>query len=318
MRPLRLLSAMLATLIVTAGAAEAQGFFERLFGIAPAPTRPAPPPVYQNVPPADVAPSGEEAPRRAAPPAQARPVSLRVPTEDAIIGRDLKQNGSAGSLRIERGAKSDLRAKLTLTGRRSAQSLETCSTTIGGPEGSPLVFQGRTEGLQRYQLQDASCTMTIDVLDESVLVKGPGEACTFQASNCQADPSGMWGPEPSQLVGRARDFEQTRASADKAVRDNYKVLAQRARPEAVRPIVAEQAAFSSDREVVCRTYAREATHSFCNARYSEGRAISLAARLGVTMASNQPAPTETRTRRRDPYAVPQTDEIIERTPLNDD
>ena len=117
--------------------------------------------------------------------------------------------------------------------------------------------QGRPEGVVRYQLQDATCPMTFDILDEAVLVKGPADICAFQEANCQTDPSGMWGPEPSQLLPKAREYEAARGAADKAVRENYKVLVQRARPEQVRPIVSEQAAFSSERETVCRSYARE-------------------------------------------------------------
>lgn len=307
------LSILLAFAAILAGqeAVQAQGFFERLFGLTPA--RPLPPPVYPGAPAPD-APPAEEPKRAAPPPVQARPVALRVPTEDGILGRDLKLNGAGGSLRIDRTARSDLRARLTIGGRRSAQSVETCSVTLGGPDGATLVSMGKPDGLPRYQLQDAACPMQIDVLDESVLIKGPGEVCLFQAANCQADPSGLWGPDPGQLLPKVRDYETARATADKAVRENYKVLVQRARPEQVRPIVAEQAAFSSDREMICRSYAREASHSFCNARFSEARAISLAQRLGVTVtASNQPA--EARPRRRpanDPYGLPATDEIVQR------
>jgi hypothetical protein len=123
----------------------------------------------------------------------------------------------------------------------------------------------------------------------------------------------MWGPEPAQLMPKVRDFEAMRASADKIVRDNYKVLASRARPENARPIIAEQAAFSSDREMMCRSYAREATTSFCNAKFTEARALSLATRLGVSLstASAEPRP---RPRRQpaDPYALPSSDELVQR------
>lgn len=311
---------LLGAILLAGSPAQAQGFFERLFGITP--DRPTAPPAYQ-APPAGEALPGDE--RRSAPPAQARPVALRIPNDDSVIGRELKQNGSTGSMRIERTGRSDLRARLTFAGRRSAQSVETCSITMGGTEGAVLVQQGRPDGLQRYQIEDAAstCPLQLDILDEAVLVKPKGDSCLIQTPTCQADASGMWGPEPTQLVAKARDYEAARGTADKAVRDNYKVLVQRARPEGVRPIVAEQASFSSEREVVCRTYAREGSHSFCNARYSEARAISLAQRLGVSVASNLtapsgPTPAEYRVRRRnDPYALPSTDELVQRSPLDD-
>ncbi|WP_375460085.1 hypothetical protein [uncultured Enterovirga sp.] len=314
---------LFAALLLAGSPAQAQGFFERLFGIVP--DRPAaPPPGYRPAPPPSEALPMDE-PRRTAPPPQARPVVLRVPTEDAVIGRELKQNGSAGSMRVERTGGSDLRARITLAGRRSSQSVETCSVTLGGSEGAVLVQQGRPDGVARYELREASstCPLQVDFLDEAVLVKAKGDSCLIQTSTCQADAAGMWGPEAAQLTPKAREYEAARGSADKAVRDNYKVLVQRSRPEAVRPLVAEQASFSSEREMVCRTYAREGSHSFCNARFSEARAISLAQRLGMTVASAQaqsqaPNPAESRARRRvDPYSLPDTDELVQRSPLDD-
>ena len=152
-----------------------------------------------------------------------------------------------------------------------------------------------------------------------MLVKGPTDICVFQSAECQADPSGMWGPEPSQLMGRVRDFESMRASADRAVRENYKVMTQRAKPEGIRPIVAEQAAFSADRETMCRSYAREGTTSFCNAKFTEARALSLGTRLGVTSTgSTQSAETRPRRRQSDPYGIPPTDELMQRRPVDDD
>ncbi len=310
------LAILVAALTAASGGAQAQNFFELLFGI-----KPARPPQEQQQP-AFRRPDGpppempfDEPRRQSAPaaPAVPRVASVRAPNEEAILGRDLKQNGANGSLRIERTSRGDMRVKLTLVGRRSAQSVETCSIPLAGGEGAPLVSQGRPEGTARYQLQDPTCPLQIDVLDDSVLVKGPTEVCTFQSVSCQADPSGLWGPEPAQLLPKVRDYEAMRASADKIVRDNYKVLASRARPENARPIVAEQAAFSADREMLCRTYAREATTSFCNAKFTEARALSLATRLGVTVSTASAEPRQRRRQQQpDPYSLPTSDELMQR------
>jgi hypothetical protein len=315
--PLLVLALMLA-----GDGAHAQGFFERLFGLVP--SRPEPPVYRRSAPPPpppeaiEGAPPGEDpGARRATSPVQARPVAVRAPSEDSVVGRELKQNGSSGSMRIERAGNGDYRIRMTLLGRKAADSPETCSVTLGGSAPLPLVSQGRPEGALRLQFQDPSCPIQIDLLEEAVLVKGSSEVCVFQNAGCQADPSGMWGPDAASLLPRARDFESIRASADKAARDNYKVMTQRARPEAVRPIVAEQAAFSADREQVCKSYAREAAHGFCNARFSEGRALSLATRLGIaTTASAQvsDAPRSRRTRAlaEDPYNLPPSEELMQR------
>lgn len=309
------LAVLVAALSCAAVDAQAQNFFERLFGLTP--SRPQPPPIQPQpsraAPPSEA--PAEEAPRRTAPaaPAAPRPMAVKAPNEDAILGKELKQNGSTGSLKLERTPRGDLRIKLSVVGRRSSQSPETCTVPVAEGDGTPLVSQGKPEGAPRYQLQDPTCPLQIDILDEAVLVKGPTDVCTFQARACQVDPSGMWGPEPAQVASRARDFEQVRGSVDKAVRENYKVLAQRARPEAARPIVAEQAAFSSDREMVCRSYARESSTSFCNAKFTEARALSLATRLGLTIGAST-ASNEARSRRSrpaGPEGLPSTDELMQ-------
>lgn len=315
MRRLQLGFLVLA-IAATAGDAQAQGFFERLFGLAP---DPAP---RQQSAPSEGAP--EEPQRRPAPPpVQARPTSMRVPTEDGLIGREIKQNGAAGSLRLERTGSSDLRARLTVVGRRSAAPTQSCSVSFGGAQGVRLTFLGRPDGAQSYKLEESGCALQLDILDEAVLIKRSGEVCHVQSAGCTVDAAGLWGPDPSQLVPRARDYEAARGVADKGVRENFKALVQRARPENVRPIVSEQASFSADREMVCRAYAREPSHSFCNARYSEARLMSLANRLGVTVASAQgpttaaAMPAEPRMRRRsDPYGIPDTDDLVRGEPFS--
>lgn len=311
---------LVLALTLVGGGAHAQGFFERLFGLVP--SRPEPPPVYRRAPPPPppgesldgFPPEGPAAPRASAP-VQARPVAVRAPSEESVLGRELKQNGSSGSMRIERTGTGDYRIRMTLLGRKAADSPETCSVTLGASAPLPLVSQGRPEGTLRLQLQEPSCPMQLDLLDEAVLVKGSGEVCVFQNAGCRADPSGMWGPDAASLIPRARDFEAIRGSADKAARDNYKVMTQRAKPEAVRPIVAEQAAFSADREQVCKSYAREAVHGFCNARFSEGRALSLATRLGIsasTQTAETPRPRRSRAQADDPYNLPPSEELMQR------
>ena len=295
MIPVRLLilAAVLAVSAASPRAALAQGFFERLFGIRPAPVPPAsvpqpgrplppPPPGAPGLPPADWVPPGDgpEGPVQPSGQAPARPVAMRPPTEDSVLGRDLKLNGTTGALRLDRGPQGVLRAQMTLTGLRASQLTESCSVKLGG-DSVPVSSLGRPEGLPRYELQVPACPMTFDVVEGAVLVTAPADACVIQEADCRVEPRGLWGPDPASLLPRAADLEQARGSADRAVRENYKALTQRAAPQSVRPIVAEQAAFSSDREQVCRTYAREGAHGFCNARFTEARAVTLAARLGM-------------------------------------
>ena len=147
-----------------------------------------------------------------------------------------------------------------------------------------LTPRGRPEGLARYELAVPACPIAADLVDGALWVRGSAPACLVEAADCRIDPRGLWGPEPAALVALARPIEQDRSQADRTVRENYKALAQRAKPHEVRTVVSEQAAFSAERETLCRSYAREAAHGFCNARFTEARAAELAARLGLAAA----------------------------------
>ncbi|MBE7248470.1 MAG: hypothetical protein INR63_26285 [Actinomycetospora chiangmaiensis] len=296
MRPTRsLLLPVLALAVATpallaAPPARAQNFLERLFGIKPErppvpprglpETPPAPPPGAPGEPGQPPAP---EAPR--APPAPARPVVLKAPSEDGVIGQDLQLNGTAGSLKLERSGPA-VTARITLPGTRISQPAESCTVPLGGGSPVTLSSEGKPEGVPRYEAAGAECPLRLDVTEGGILVStlGSGPVCTFSAADCATTPTGLWGPAPATLLPRAGEFDTARGVADKAVRDNYKLMTQRARREDVRPIVSEQAAFSSDREQFCRGYAREGTHGFCHLRFTENRALALATRLGANTA----------------------------------
>jgi hypothetical protein len=211
-----------------------------------------------------------------------RPVAGKNPAEDTILTRELKLGGVTGSLRVERAGKSELRARMILAGTRLSSPGESCSIAAEVPV--PITARGRPDGLLRYEIEAPSCPMSAELLDGALWVKGGG-ACVVEAADCRVDPRGLWGPDPAQLATQARVIENDRGQADKAVRENYKVLTARARPQEVRAIVSEQAAFSSEREMLCRSYAREPAHGFCNARFTEARVAQLAARLGLAAAT---------------------------------
>ena len=158
-----------------------------------------------------------------------------------------------------------------------------------------LTARGRVDGLLRYELGAQACPIIADLVEGALWVRGPAGACVIEAADCRVDPRGLWGPDPAALAPLARAIEQDRGRADREVRENYKALTERARPQDVRAVVSEQAAFSAERETLCRSYAREASHGFCNARFTQARAAQLAARLGGT-----PAPAVPRPRRASP------------------
>jgi len=102
LRRLPFLAAVLAALAGSSGDAAAQGFFERLFGLRPAqpsfPPQPvpqrgpfgAPPGPMQGVPGVEGEPGAPVGPIAPMPPAPPKPIVLKPPSEDSILGRELK------------------------------------------------------------------------------------------------------------------------------------------------------------------------------------------------------------------------------------
>jgi hypothetical protein len=225
---------------------------------------------------------------------------VRTAVEADVTGRDLKQNGRSGLLRIERTG-AGYTARVTFEGTSIASPGQSCAVRFGNGAAVPLVSQGRPAGMARYALDAPACPIAFDVLEGSVLVREPADACVFAQADCRIEARGLWGPEPSTLLPQAKAIEQARGAADKALRENYRALSSRARPQDVRPIIAEQAAFSAERETACRDYEREPVHGFCHARFTQARAATLAARLGADQGS---APARTAAPRRKPAEAP--------------
>jgi hypothetical protein len=227
----------------------------------------------------------EQAPpvRKAKPKPKVEPV--RAASEDAVAGRTLLLNGSRGKLVIERSG-GGVSAQVTLAGEKISAPTESCSVDLGAGNSLALQPAGRPEGTLRYDVTAADCPFQIDILEGAVLASGPSAACRFQAADCEADPRGMWGPTAADLEPRVAEIEAARASADKAVRASFKELLARVQKTkdkvAIRTLAGEQAGFTSNRDMVCRDYSREAAHGFCSARYTEFRAAALSARLGNT------------------------------------
>ncbi|HEX2552480.1 MAG TPA: hypothetical protein VHL98_02180 [Microvirga sp.] len=236
--------------------------------------------------PGDYVPEMTDAPLAPAAPAPPKPVPAKTASEASVLGRQLRLNGQDGSLRLERSGRDEWRARISLAGTRISRPGEAC--TVEPAEALPVSLRGRPDGLMRFEIDVPSCPIAASLLDGALWVREPAGLCQIEASDCRVNPRGVWGPEPAALVPLARTIETDRGIADRTVRENYKVMTQRAAPGEVRPIVSEQASFSADRETVCRNYRGEATHGFCNARFTEGRAAQLAARLGIAPA---PVPT---------------------------
>jgi len=92
----------------------------------------------------------------------------------------------------------------------------------------------------------------------------------------------LWG-QPASEIGpqRTKDIEEERRRAEQTMRANFKAWVTSAGKDhkLVSRIAKEQAAFSSKREELCRTYAREAQHGYCALVATEARSSAIAAHV---------------------------------------
>jgi hypothetical protein len=225
-------------------------------------------------------PAGPSAPAGPAqPPPPPRPVAVKIPGEATVLGRTLLFNGTKGRMIIERRDRAGLAVTVIAVGEKMSAPGEACGLDLGGGRPLELSAQGRPNGVPRFRIDIPACPLDVDLLDGAVLVSG-ADSCPFPEGNCRIDARGLWGPGSGTLEGQLRAIETDRAAADRAVRENFKALLARTKDRnAVKQVAAEQAGFTSERETLCRDYARESVHGFCSARFTELRAAELAARV---------------------------------------
>ncbi len=225
------------------------------------------------------APAGGKKPSKGGGGPESGGVALtKAPGEDTVAGHQFQRNGSAGVLALDRPARDLEISKLVLAGYQISKPAELCRVDIGGKVA--LTPARRHEGLISYQAELEACPFSLDILDGAVRVRG--KVCAFQAADCNIDPTGVWGP-PGASIGEAeaKAIESLRGKADKDARAGFRaVLAKYGHDRAQsREVVREQASFSSEREELCRDYAREDKHGFCASRVTLARAVALSAQL---------------------------------------
>ncbi|WBK00282.1 hypothetical protein [Methylocystis parvus] len=208
-------------------------------------------------------------------------VMPKAPSEDTIIGKTLKLDGSGSVIEFSRGGTDLQVSKLTLSGDRLSRSGEECRVEVAGMP-LKLTSQNSGAGLRRYQIAFPACPFTLDVLDGAILVTNESKACEIKVADCRADPSGLWGTAESEFdPKKAEEMLGARAKVEKTVRADFRELYQRnSKDKLVRGfVVKEQASFSSWREEVCRSYAKESDFGYCALRLTEARTIVLGAQL---------------------------------------
>ncbi len=228
----------------------------------------------------DAPPSDAVAPAKIARPKHHFP---RIAAKPAF-GRLLRLNGRGGDLKFERGDAKSLRiVKYTLLGEVVSNPSQQCRIDIVADRPIEATLQGEPEGVPRYAAEIAACPLTFDIVGDGALVPAQPNACVFAGADCQANPSGLWGPQLSELERDAKSISHDRAAADRAIQDNLRKLAGRGR-QAPAELSRESSDFAARRDELCQTYAGETRIGFCASRLAQARAAQLAKRVA------EPAP----------------------------
>jgi hypothetical protein len=208
------------------------------------------------------------------------PVRLSV-DPDALLDKPLKLNGRNGELELTRDGGGALKlVKYTLLGEVVSKPAQACRIEIVVDAPIALLPQGEPDGLPRYSAAVPACPLTFDITDGAVLVPAQANACVFSAADCQASPSGLWGPEAADLDKDARAISDFRAAADRSIQDSLKALEKRDK-DSVASLEREQNDFAAGRDDICHDYAGESRLGFCASRLAQSRAALLAKRVGV-------------------------------------
>ena len=232
--------------------------------------------------------AGDAAPPTPKPARESKPARVAKPAgkNDAqsggvasVIGKTLKLNGIAGELTLSKGSKdakdkSLAIDKLTLSGEVISNPAQKCEITIAADGALAAENQGSPDGLPRFAADIPACPLSFDVVTGGIIVPPQTRACVFQAADCQASPSGVWGPDATSLAAETKAIAKDRSRAESSIVDSLKILGKRAKG-AAGELEKEQSDVNAARDETCRDYQGEAAHGFCDARLTYARAALL-------------------------------------------
>ncbi len=213
--------------------------------------------------------------------------AMRAPSLAEISGQPLKLNGAEGELSLSSDGGNLRIDKFTLAGEVISNPAQKCRIDIVGASPIVAASQGEPEGLARFSADIPACELSFDVVTGAVLVPAQTTACVFQAADCQASPSGLWGPDPTLLDKGTKAVTRARAAADASIAASLRTLAERDK-SADEGLNREQSDFAAQRDDVCRDYVGEARHGFCASRLTEARAAALRQRVAGLAGAAKP------------------------------
>ena len=193
----------------------------------------------------------------------------------SIIGKTLKLNGTSGEMEIDKGDGKSLRIiSLKLAGEVISDSAQKCEISIVAEGPIPALSDGAPDGLPRFAADVPACPLSFDVVGSGVIVPPQTQACVFKAADCQASPSGVWGPNAIDLGPQWKTLAKDRSRAEASITDSLKSLSKRSKGEADE-LAKEESDFNALRNETCRNYQDEANNGFCDARMTQARAALL-------------------------------------------
>ena len=207
------------------------------------------------------------------------PAGALVADPAALDGKTLRQNGRNGELRFARGADGKLQiVKFSLAGEVISNPAQRCKIDIVADKPLDATPQGEPDGLPRFAATIPACPLSFDVVAGGVLAPQQANACVFAAADCQASPSGLWGPESADLEKDPRAIGHARALADRSIQDSLKELVRRDK-DAAASLARQESDFAAERDDLCHDYAGETKLGFCASRLQQTRAALLIKRL---------------------------------------
>ena len=248
-----------------------------------------------DAPGASALPPPAAKPRHRAPRTSGRGLVGALVADPATLdGKILRLNGRNGELRLAKGADGKLKiAQYSLAGEVISNPAQRCKIDIVADKPLDATPQGAPDGLPRFAASIPACPFTFDVVADGVLSPPQANACVFAAADCQASPSGLWGPEPADLDKDPHAVTRTRALADRSIQDSLHELVRRDK-DAAASLARQESDFAAERDDMCHDYASEARLGFCASRMQQSRAALLIKRL----AEAGPAKAVSRKRKR--------------------
>ena len=218
-------------------------------------------------------------------------VSVFTATHEAVIGRPLHLNGISGTIELSKTGNALVLSKFILAGHRISRPGDQCQVEIMSKSPLQLSEAGRSNGVLSYESKMPVCSFSLDILQGALMLKTAANLCSFVDADCNTRPDGMWGPSPAAISpAQIQADVHARTLAETSLRSSFRQLMDHQKDAVIiRTLASEQAAFSSQREEMCRDYMREDRHGFCAARFTEHKLTQIHHRLSLNPALQKPS-----------------------------